>query len=143
MQSVVFVMGSIIAVLWALTVNAGDLSDRGLADPVITPPPGACYPVISERTGEVLYWTGSPASGKCVSVVVDGDTNVATVVDVPDVRDPDDDDDHGDDDRDDDQGKGKDKSEKKGNASANNGKGGNYDKTGHSDNGKGEGRNKK
>lgn len=31
----------------------------------------------------------------------------------------------------------------KGNASANNGKGGNYDKTGHSDNGKGQGRNKK
>lgn len=30
----------------------------------------------------------------------------------------------------------------KGNASANNGKGGNYDKTGHSDNGKGQGRNR-
>ena len=28
----------------------------------------------------------------------------------------------------------------KGNASANNGKGGNYDKTGHSDNGKGNGK---
>lgn len=32
---------------------------------------------------------------------------------------------------------------KKGNASANNGKGGNYDKTGHRDNGKGNGRNRK
>lgn len=31
----------------------------------------------------------------------------------------------------------------KGNASANNGKGGNYDRTGHSDNGKGKGRDKK
>lgn len=31
----------------------------------------------------------------------------------------------------------------KGNASANNGKGGNYDKTGHVDNGKGKGRDKK
>lgn len=30
----------------------------------------------------------------------------------------------------------------KGNASANNGKGGNYDRTGHSDNGKGNGRNR-
>lgn len=33
------------------------------------------------------------------------------------------------------------KDKPKGNASANNGKGGNYDKTGHSDNNKGEGRN--
>lgn len=35
------------------------------------------------------------------------------------------------------------KDKPKGNASANNGKGGNYDKTGHTDNGKGQGRNKK
>lgn len=35
------------------------------------------------------------------------------------------------------------KSGKKGNASANDGRGGNYDKTGHDDNGRGEGRNKK
>lgn len=42
-----------------------------------------------------------------------------------------------------DDGKPADAPSSKGNASANNGKGGNYDKTGHNDNGKGKGRDKK
>lgn len=142
----VAVATSIALAFWATASYAGNLSELGLDDPEVSVPRGACYPVISERTGEVLYWTGNPAAGSCVTIPVDGKST--TMSDRPTTSTPNDPECEGPKDRGPkDKGpkdKGpKDKGKSKGNASANNGKGGNYDKTGHSDNGKGQGRNKK
>ena len=81
--------------------------------------PSAQVAIISERTGEVLYYnnpTCPMATGPSDSVA--GPTTP---------------------DNGDDNGGGNEGSNGNGNASANNGKGGNYDQTGHSDNGKGNG----
>lgn len=51
--------------------DAGSLNPPWM-EPEVTPPSGACYPVISVRTGEVLYWTGSPAKDNCVFIHEDG-----------------------------------------------------------------------
>ena len=129
MLKTIALIGSLLA---GTSAMAGSF-DPAVMDPVVVGPASSsttiyqCDPVFSTlRPNEVLYHTG-PAG--CVPVVPDGTTG--TVTGTPDEEDkvPDTD------------KPGKDKPSKdKGNASANNGKGGNYDKTGHSDNGKGNGK---
>lgn len=133
-------------------VYTGGKYDRAPAAAPAPAPRGVCYPVLgtlSSNKGEVLYYTGSPALGNCATPVIDGPAKK----DRPEK--PDDDCEwegpkggkgghKGGDWRSD---KGKDRGgwngrdrDRKGNASANNRRGGNYDRTGHRDNGRGKGR---
>lgn len=124
---------------------AGNLADAGLADPVVTPPAQCLiFGVIPCSTGPYHTSVGGNGGSGGGGGSLQGNTSInnPSQPDTPPSDKPSDK-------PADDKPKDKPKADKpdrhkpKGNASANNGRGGNYDKTGHEDNGKGEGRNKR